>query len=206
MDLNLFEEGERRMAACPHCAQTAATTFARRNIPLNEGEGMAKAILVEICDACGAIAAIPAQSMPAIRETRQRGMKSLEALLPAIYMDVLDLALYGINPANSSEFRKIMMAVYFHRFASGLCPARELIEARAAARTHYKERRGGARRRLSMRMTSRVADDLAKLTQETRMSQTDVVKSVIFRIQQDVLELRDPALIKELVSLSLFSS
>lgn len=206
MDLNLFEEGDKRTAACPNCEQVTATTFLRRNIPLNEGEGMAKAILTEVCDVCGTVAALPAQSMPAVRETRQRGMKSLEALLPAIYMDVLDLASYGVNPANSPEFRKVLMTVYFHRYASGQYSMRDLIDARAAARLHYKERRGGARRRLSMRMSGRAADDLGKLTHETRMSQTDVVKSVIFRIQKDVLETRDPELLKELVVLSLFAA
>lgn len=126
--------------------------------------------------------------------------------MPAIYLDALDLAAYTVDKQSSTEFRKVLMTVYLHRFASGEYAASELIKARAAAQSLYEERRGGARRRLSMKVTARIAEDLRNLVRETEMSQTDIIKSIIFQIQSDVLESRKPALMKELGTLSLLAA
>jgi len=206
MSAKLFQEGDKSKAICSHCAELVGTTFVRRDVPFSDGKGSAKDILVAVCDVCHEVVATPAQSTPAIREARQREVKSLEAQLPAIYLDALDLAAFTVDNQSSTEFRKVLMTVYLHRFASGEYPASELIKARAAAQSRYQERRGGARRRLSMKVTPRIAEDLRNLAQKTAMSQTDIIKSVIFQIQSDVLESRKPALMRELGALSLFAA
>ncbi len=206
MSAKLFQEGDKSKAICSHCSQLVGTTFVRRDVPFSDGKALAKDILVAVCDVCDEIVATPAQSTPAIREARQRGVKSLEAQLPAIYIDALDLAAYTVDNQSSTEFRKVLMTVYLHRFASGEYPASELVSALTTARSRYKERRGGARRRLSMKVTPRIAEDLKNLAKETALSQTDLIKSVIFQIQSDVLESRKPALMRELSALSLLAA
>ncbi|WP_181885377.1 hypothetical protein [Trinickia dinghuensis] len=57
-----------------------------------------------------------------------------------------------------------------------------------------------------MKVAPRIAEDLKNLAQKTAMSQTDVIKSVIFQIESDVLESRKPALMRELSTLSLFAA
>lgn len=206
MSTKLYMEGDKSRAICSHCGKLVGTTFVRRDVPFSDGRGVAKDILVAVCDICDEVVATPAQSTPAIREARQRDVKSLEAQLPAIYIDALDLAAYTLDNESSTEFRKVLMTVYVHRFASGEYPISELPKGLAAAQSKYKDRRGGARRRLSMKVTPRIAEELNSLVKETAMSKTDVIKSVIFQIQSDVLESRKPGLMRELSALSLLAA
>ena len=206
MSTGLFQEGDKSRAICSHCGERVSTTFVRRDVPFSDGKGIARDILVAVCDGCDEVVATPAQSTPAIREARQRDIKSVEAQLPAIYIDALDLAAYTLDSQSSTEFRKVLMTVYLHRFASGEYPISGLVKGLAAAQSRYEESRGGARRRLSLKVAPRIAEDLNHLAKETAMSKTDVIKSVIFRIQSDVLESRKPSLMRELSALSLLAA
>jgi hypothetical protein len=122
--------------------------------------------------------------------------------LPAIYLDMLDLAAYTIDSASSTEFRKVLMVFYLHRFASGEYP-RERLTEEPIARPSSVSRRSAepTRRRLSMKVTPRIAEDIQTLIDDTSMSQTEVIKSVIYQIQADVVQARKPALMKELSAL-----
>jgi hypothetical protein len=203
MKMKLYEEGDKSKAVCSHCKQLGSTTFQRRDVPFSDGKGEVKNILAAVCDTCDRVVAVPAQSTPAIRETRQKEVRPIEAQLPAIYLDILDLAAYMIDSASSTEFRKVLMMLYLHRFASGEYPRARLVNAHRSATERFQERRGAARRRLSMKVTPRIAEDLKTLMQQTTLSQTEVIKSVIYQIQTDVIETQKPALLKELGALSI---
>ncbi|EEA03783.1 conserved hypothetical protein [Burkholderia sp. H160] len=203
MKMKLYEEGEKSNAICSHCKQLVRTTFQRRDVPFSDGKGKVKNILAAVCDVCDRVVAVPAQSTPAIREARQKEVRPIEAHLPAIYLDVLDLAAYIVDSASSTEFRKVLMTLYLHRFASGEYPRARLIKAHRSAIERFKEHRGAARRRLSMKVTPCIAEDLKTLMHETTLSQTEVIKSVIYQIQSDVIEAQKPALLKELGALSI---
>lgn len=202
MKIKLYEDGEKSKAICTRCKQLVSTTFMRCDVPLSDGKGEVKNILAAICDVCSEVVAVPAQSTPAIREARQKEVRPIEAQLPAIYLDVLDLAAYMVDSSTSTEFRKVLMTLYLHRFASGEYSRAKLIKAHQSALARFKDRRGAARRRLSMKVTPRIAEDLKMLMHDTTMSQTEVIKSVIYQIQLDVIEDRRPALMKELSTLS----
>ncbi|MGF6722740.1 hypothetical protein P3T43_002091 [Paraburkholderia sp. GAS41] len=206
MNTKLYEEGEKSKAICETCDQIVTTTFVRRDVPFSDGNGEAKNILVSVCDLCDEMVAVPAQSTPAIREARLKIVKAVEAQLPAIYLDMLDLAAYTIDSASSTEFRKVLMVFYLHRFASGEYPRERLLRAHRAGMERFKEERGAARRRLSMKVTPRIAEDIQTLIDDTSMSQTEVIKSVIYQIQADVVQARKPALMKELSALSVISA
>ena len=122
---------------------------------------------------------------------------------PAIYLDVLDLAAYMVDSASSTEFRKVLMMLYLHRFASGEYPRARLVRAHELTIERFKERRGAARRRLSMKVTPRIAEDLKALMDATTLTQTQIIKSVIYQIHCDVIESQKPALLKELVALAI---
>ncbi len=193
MNTKLYEEGEKSKAICSSCQQIVTSAFARRDVPFSDGNGEVKNILVSVCDLCDQVVAIPAQSTPAIREARQKVVKPIEAQLPAIYLDMLDLAAFTIDSTNSTEFRKVLMVFYLHRFASGEYPRERLLKAHRTAVERFK-------------VSLRIADDIKTLVDNTSMSQTEVIKSVIYQIQTDVVEARKPALLKELSALSAISA
>ena len=68
--MKIYTEGDKSKALCSHCQGLVTTTFARLDVPFSDGEGLAKAILVGVCDQCGQVVSIPAQSTPAIRQAR----------------------------------------------------------------------------------------------------------------------------------------
>lgn len=57
-----------------------------------------------------------------------------------------------------------------------------------------------------MKVTSRIAEELKRLTEHTTLSQTEVIKSVIYQIQMDVVDAHKPALMRELGALSVISA
>ncbi len=67
-----YREGEKSRSLCSHCAGLVNTTFKRRDVPFSDGKGVARDILVAVCDVCDSVVAIPAQSTPAIQEARLR--------------------------------------------------------------------------------------------------------------------------------------
>ncbi|WP_233234764.1 hypothetical protein [Bordetella sp. LUAb4] len=202
----LFLEGDRSKAICSHCEGLVNTTFCRREVPFESGKGSVKDLLVAVCDVCGSIVATPAQSTPAIHEARRKAVKPIEAQLPAIYLDALDLAAHTIDQMSTTEFRKVLMTLYLHRYASGEYPAKELVSVSSIAKALFKERRGETRRRLSLKVTQHTADDLKALLQTTRMSQTEIIKSVIYKIQSDVLDIQKPSLMRELRTLAIVAA
>src|ERR1044072_1742856 len=114
MKMKLYEEGDKSRAICSHCKQLVSTTFARRDVPFSDGKGEVKNILAAVCNVCDRVVAVPAQSTPAIREARQKEVRPIEAQLPAIYLDILDLAAYMVDGASSTEFRKVLVTLYLH--------------------------------------------------------------------------------------------
>src|SRR5581483_11883041 len=91
-----------------------STTFKYRDVPFSDGSGIAKKILVGVCDECGRIVSIPPQSTPSIKAARKATPVSIEAVLPAVYLDALDLACYRIDPASAQDFRKPLVMYYLH--------------------------------------------------------------------------------------------
>lgn len=202
----LYLEGDKSQAICAHCKEIVATTFQRRDVPFSDGKGCARDILVSVCDHCDSVVAIPAQSTPAIREARSKATRPLEANLPAVYLDMLDLAAYAIDSNSTTDFRKTLLTLYLHRFASGEYSKEALVAAHEVVKAQYKDRRGAARRRLSMKVTPIIASDLQTLLDETELSQTELLKSVIYHIQSDVLGGKKPKLVRELNTLSAISA
>jgi len=57
-------------------------------------------------------------------------------------------------------------------------------------------------KRLSMKVNPYVADDFIVLLEATHMTRTDLLKSVIWHIQEDVIEHRNPVVISDLQRLT----
>lgn len=206
--MKILFEGDTGKALCEHCQAVVTTRYLRRDVPFSDGQGLARDILVGVCDGCDTVVAIPPQSTPAIREARKQQLKSIEARLPAVYLDVLDAAMQAVSSEAGAHLRKLFLAHYFHwlvqaREGVGLQPGHEaFVQALDAQQRQRGLPASGATRRLSMKVNVHMAEDFLTLLGQTRMSQTELLKAVIARIQVDVLEARDPQVIEALQRLT----
>lgn len=200
--MKLHQENDKGRAFCHDCSGVVTTTFARRNVPFSDGSGEARNILVGVCDHCGCTVAVPAQSTPAISKARKQAAASIEASLPAIYLDVLDCAVHTIDQQASSEFRRLLLTYFVHKAAQDARSASRLKRSHQQALARFPEIRGLARRRLSMKVPARVSEDLQRLSAQTQLNTTELLKSVVFDIQAQVLEQPRAEVLKELRTLA----
>jgi hypothetical protein len=204
--MKLFLDGDCSKAFCAHCAKVVKTVFVRRDVPFSDGTGLAKNILVGACDVCDTVVSIPAQSTPAIAEARKRDMFALEASLPAIYVDLLDLASYQISPQAMADFRRPLLSYFFHKFANKSRSARQLKRAHELTLQMFPEQRGGLKRRLSLKVSRAVADDVNWLVNATELNTTELLKSMVFEIHQQVLETPKPMYIRDLQAIATYAT
>lgn len=203
--MKLYRDGDVSRAFCSHCAKVVKTVFARRDVPFNDAKGSAKNILVGVCNVCDSVVSIPAQSTPAIAEARKREAVSLEASLPAIYVDVLDLAVHRISPQSASDFRRPLLSYFFHQFAHKSASVRQLKRAHALSLQMFPEERGGYKRRLSLKVSSTVAEDVSWLVGATQLNTTELLKSMVYEIHQQVLESPKASRIKDLQTIATYT-
>lgn len=64
----MYTVGDKSKAICENCKGVVPTTFAVRDVPFSDWSTVAESILVAVCDHCDDVVAIPAQSIPSIRE------------------------------------------------------------------------------------------------------------------------------------------
>lgn len=62
-----YQPGDTSKAICPHCGTLVSTTFAYRDVPFDDGNGIVRGILAAVCDKCKAVVSIPVQSTLTIR-------------------------------------------------------------------------------------------------------------------------------------------
>src|SRR5471032_2773785 len=103
--MKLLQAGDKSQAICYHCKALVATTYQRRDVPFSDGVGVAKDILAGVCALCDRVVSTPAQSTPAIKASRDKAMVPVEAQLPAISIDALDLACYRVDACVRPDFR-----------------------------------------------------------------------------------------------------
>lgn len=200
--MNILLEGDKSRAICEHCASVVPTTFLRRNVPFSDGSGVASNVLVGVCDVCGRVVAIPAQSTPAIARARKQPLESVEANLPAVYLDVLDCAAHAIDKHASTQFRRLLISYFVHKAVSDKRAPARLRRAHERAMATFPESRGVARRRLSVKLPPPVGQALRRLEAETALNRTELLKSVVYEIQDTVLAQPRAMLIEELRTLS----
>lgn len=200
--MKLLREGDQERAACFHCGEITPTTYQRRDVPFSDGSGVVPNILVGTCDVCDAVIAIPPQSTPAISVARKEQARPIEAQLPALCVDTLDLAANAFTPSSSTDFRKILVTYFVHRAAQDPRGGEKLLAAHRKAAIEFPEQRGAPRRRLSMKVSPQIDAELRALMAATALSVTETLKSLVFEIHADVLDKPRPALMKALRDLA----
>ncbi|MEM1489217.1 hypothetical protein SH041_14105 [Stenotrophomonas geniculata] len=188
--MKLFMPGEKKAALC-HRDGKVMTTFVYRDVPFRDGHGLAQNVLVGACDICGDAILIPAQSTPAIAAARKKVEHSLEVNIPATFVDALDAAIVRVSEHPSPDFRKQLLVYYVNRYASGAESSLELKEL-ISAHSDLFQVGSVPKRRLSMKFNDTIDSRIEKLREDTQLSKTDLVKSIVIKIFDDIVQPENP--------------
>lgn len=202
--MKLYLAGEKGRAICETDGRVS-TTFAYRDVPFSDGKGDAKNILVGVCDKCDKVVSIPPQSVPAIKAARRNADVSIEAMLPAQYLEILGLACYRIDPKASPEFRKRLLMYYVYYSANDKLAVQRLVRAVKQVKDP-KPLPEAAKRRLSMKISPDMSHTFNSLVEKTRLSQTDLLKSLTVQIRKDIVDPERPVRLKELKALAVVAN
>jgi hypothetical protein len=181
--MRLLTQGERGKAICEHCGPVT-TTYMYKDVPLLETGKLVKDILVGVCDTCNEVASIPAQSTPAIKREREKATRPIEALLPAPYIEVLDLAAYKISSNATTVMRKQLIFFFLHR-------QRE-TQSWSADWEMFEQSFGSdvklPNKRLSFKVSPKMEDDFLTVASFLNMTKTETLKSLILGVKKDILD------------------
>lgn len=202
--MKFFSEGDKSKAICCGCAKLVSTRFAYRDVPFSDGSGVVKNILVGVCDHCDEVASVPAQSTPAISKAKNKATEAIEAVLPAPYFELLDLACFKINPEAASELRKGLLMFYVHRFATGAFDVARLQHSQAALALR-PAMESVNRRRLSMKISPTLALELESIAKQSCMQKTEAIKAIIGAIQEDIIDDGFPELTANIQNYAVFA-
>lgn len=189
----LYSPGDKSRAICPHCAKLVTTTFVYATVPFDDGNGSVKDILVAQCDECRAVVAIPAQSTPAIRHARETANVSLEAVLPAPYVEILDAAAFRIDNQATPQFRKTLFAFYLPdipRTKGEADQFRQHLQKWGEEHDGRFNRIGTAKvpnKRISLKLSKRTGEEVDEIVARTGLTKTNLVRGIIMLVERDLI-------------------
>lgn len=200
----LYSPGDTGRAICPHCAKLVSTTFVYRDVPFDDGTGQVKGILAAVCDVCDAVAAVPAQSTPAIRRARDIAEIPLEVSLSAPEIEILDAAAFQIDPQSTARFRKAIFTYYLSRLERD---PKEIEIAQHALKNwaaQCRKQRNSLikikipNRRLSFKLAPRTEQKIETVLGRTGWTKTSLVRGVVMLVERDILSNKSPKRLQEL--------
>jgi hypothetical protein len=182
--MHLFREGDRSEAICHACEKRVKTQFAVRTVRLAETGLDVPDVLAAVCDECGGVAAIPAQSAPKLKEARERRKaEELEARIPSHLDDVVHL-LSDHFAAAVASFRPSLLRFYLREVASDADLA-DRVKVLAGSDLAQ----GRARARVSLRAPEGLLRDVrGRARQAGIASDADLIRGILLAAKEDVLE------------------
>lgn len=192
--MKLFHENEKIDGLCEDDGRVRAT-LRYRDHELEGGLGVVRNVLVSVCDLCDQTIGIPHQSTPAIRDARQRAVASVELNLPAIYVDMIDAAVFRVDPESNAEMRKRVLVYYLARYVR---EEDRMHELNAILAKDVGARPGMPTRRLSFKFSASAVKLLEAAMARTGLNRTDLTKALIAKIGEDLIEPASPPLLPEL--------
>jgi hypothetical protein len=189
--MKIFKVGESQKAACSKCQSFENATFQLRDVPFSDGRGIVKNVLVGVCDKCDSVTVLPHQSTPAVKRQYEAKRKPVEGRLPAHLIDILNLATLEIGA--STDFVPSMMKYYIHILSEDEKSARKIAQ-------YLKNElaTGRSEKRLSLK-GRQIFDEIEHLKALAHIENTtDLLKSIILKINEDVLIKRRPKSIENL--------
>lgn len=189
--MKIFKVGESQKAACSKCQSFENATFQLRDVPFSDGTGVVKNVLVGACDKCNSVTVLPHQSTPAVKRRYEAKRKPVEGRLPAHLIDILNLATLEIGA--TTDFVPSMMKYYIHLLSEDEKSAKKI-----ARYLNSELATGRSEKRLSLK-GRQIFDDIEHLKTLTHIENTtDLLKSIILKINEDVLIKKKPKSIENL--------
>jgi len=181
MKTRILRDGDKGRAICEDCRARVTTTYRRRDVPMSDGSGLVRNVLVGVCDTCDTIVSLPQQSVPMVKAVVKRKRTSVEARVPVHVRDML--AMVSDAMGHGPGFDQHIVRFYISEWAEKGVPRTRLARYRRDELFYGNE----ATARLSYKF--RGADDLVNtLREESGMNTTELLKAVTFAAYEDVIE------------------
>ncbi|CAG9409839.1 hypothetical protein [Providencia alcalifaciens] len=193
--MKLYIQGDKSKAICQDCG-LVTTTFDYRNLEIKESSKIVKNILVGVCDCCGRTVSTPAQSTPEIKKEKEKDVISIEAILPSIYIEILNLACLRIDPNTSQEMNKRLLFLYVHNNKNDKS-IKDYIDNYDALLKIIPIMASMPKKRLSMKVSSKFANEFNELTQSLDKNKTETIKIIIASIKKDLIDNENSFMVDE---------
>lgn len=199
--MKLFTSGQKGRALCDRDG-LVSMTYAYRDVPFSDGLGLARDILVGVCDTCEQVLAIPPQSTPAIGAARARAQVPVEVMLPAPYIEILDAAGLNVHATATPDFRKRLLVYYVNRYASGAEKVTELKGLSERYPAIVARSVKPPRKRLSLKLAPRAHKKFEDVVKASHLDRTTLIKGLVVKIHDDLVEPKVPRHKDELSTLA----
>lgn len=191
--MRIVKEGDKRQVICHNCGRSEAT-YLLRDVDFSDKSGTVKNILAAVCDKCHEVVSIPAQSTPKIKAEYKKTKAPLEVRVPAHYLDVLNVATQKINPELDESFNRTLIMYYVHALSTGRYKQKNLANL-----LNDDFAKAKSSKRLSMKVNTSQLDELNSIMiQHHLRKNTDVIKAVILKINEDIVQNEKPEQLSEL--------
>lgn len=191
--MKIVKEGDSRQVICPECGLTHAT-YQLRDVNFNDDSGMVKNILAAVCNHCNTVVSIPKQSTAKVRAEYNKIKTPIDVRLPAHFLDILNIATQKIDASLGDNFNKALVLYYLHALSSnrfsqndlGLLLTSDLAKAKAS-------------KRFSVKLNEKSINEIKSLMASQKLkNNTEVFKSLILRINEDIVQPKKPKHLAEL--------
>ncbi len=189
--MKILKVDDQSRAACETCRKIVDVTYRLRDLPLSDGSDIVKDVLAGVCDTCDNVCVLPHQSVPKVAQTMEQSRKPIDSRVPAHMLDILHLASEAVG--GGSDFVPSLLKYYLHALA-----VKEISTERLTRYLASDLATGKSQKRISLK-GRRVLEDVEKVKELTNLSSTsDIVKSVILQINDDILQKKSRKPIKAL--------
>lgn len=178
--MKILKVGDIGKAACDKCEAFVNTTYKLKNVPFSDNSGIVKNVLVGVCDCCDSVVALPHQSTPAVKKQLEKQKASLESRIPAHLIDILNLACDKLGA--NTDFSSNIIRYYIYALSN-----KELSHKDLSKYLECNLAKGKSEKRLSVKGKN-IISDIENLKKSTNISSTsDLIKSIILQINNDIL-------------------
>ncbi|WP_407333963.1 hypothetical protein [Enterovibrio sp. 27052020O] len=191
--MKIVKEGDKRQVVCPKCGLSHAT-YTLRDVDFSDNSGTVKNVLAGVCDSCNEVVSIPKQSTAKVKAEYNKVKTPVDVRVPAHYLDILTVASQIIEPSLTENFNKALVLYYLHALSSGRYPAENLSSLLSADIAKAK-----ASKRLSLKLNQNSLDEIDSLMKTQGLkNNTEVFKSLILKINEDIVQPKNPRHLREL--------
>jgi hypothetical protein len=191
--MKIVKEGDKRQVVCPRCGLSHAT-YLLRDIDFSDNSGTVKNVLAGVCDRCEQVVSIPKQSTAKVRAEYNKIKTPVDLRVPAHYLDILTLASQKIDPTLPESFNKPLVLYYLHALSSGRYSANNL-----SALLNSDLAKAKASKRLSLKLNDKSLSEIESLMYSQGLkNNTEVFKSLILKINEDIVQPKIPLHLDEL--------